>query len=432
MSLSSRALALVSLIILLAITGIWVGEPLQGLWRWPAVILLLFIVWERVQTDKLFSINREIAPRLFLGVPARYQQTIINHSRYPLLLDSQSDYSDSLQADPKILRWKIPAGESREKLLKVVPVALGEAALGKTYVRVLGRFGLVWWRHDIDKSVKFQIEPAMLKHNLTITGNTKSGGRNTRLRAGSGFELLNLRDYQHGDPLHSIDWKASARRQNTVVRVFSKQQRLEIAILLDCGRASLIQCGLMSRLHHYINIASRLTEFAISNEDQVACIAYADKTIAHMPMSGGISAIQNTRQLLTGLNTEVEESNPLEIALELKYFLKHRSLVVYLTEMEQAEAATQLMQAVQLLRGKHHIVVASIDDPDINNLTQQIDQTWLSPYQNFAALEYYRGRALTRNKLRQSGVDVLTACPENLDAEVLNFYQKIRESRKAM
>ncbi len=430
MSLSGRALILVSLIILLAIAGIWSGQPLQGIWRWPAIILLLFIVWERVQSDNLFSIKRLITPRLFLGVPGHYQQTVINHARYTLRLDSQTDFPEALATDRSIQSWIVPAGESLEKTSSVIPVVLGKAALGKIYVRVLGRFGLVWWRYDVEESEPFKIEPAMLKHNINVSGQTRSGGRNTRYRAGSGFELLNLREYQYGDPLHGIDWKASARRQKTVVKVFSKQQRLEIAILLDCGRASYIKCGLMDRLHHYANITSRLAEFAVQNEDQVACIAYADKTIAHVPMSGGVSAVQKTRQLLTGLDSMPEESNPLSVALGLKRYLKHRSLVIFLTDMEQPEAATQLIQSVQLLRGKHHIVVASVDDPEINKLLEQTDQGWFAPYQNFAALEYHRGRELSRNKLRQSGVEVLTALPENLDAEVMNYYQRIRERRE--
>ncbi len=431
MSLSGRALILVSLIILLAIAGFWAGQPLQGIWRLPAIILLLFIVWERVQTDKRFSIKREITSRLFLGVPSQYHQTVINHGRYTLFLDSQIDYPESLEADQNLQSWTVAAGKSMEKSCSVIPVALGEASLGKIYVRVLGRFGLIWWRHDIEASVKFKIEPAMLKHNVTVPGQqTMAGARNIRHRTGSGFELLNLRDYQYGDPLHSIDWKASARRHKTVVRVFSKQQRLEIAILLDCGRASMIQCGLMDRIHHYVNITSRLTEFAVQNQDQVACIAYADKTIAHLPLSGGVSAVQKTRQLLTDLDGVAEESNPLAVALELKHFLKRRSLVIFLTEMEQAEAATQLIQSVQLLQDKHHVVIASVDDTGINNLLAQSGQGWFAPYQNFAALEYYRGRKLTRNKLLQSGAEVLTAFPENLDAEVLNFYRRIRERRE--
>lgn len=429
MSLTRRALLLVSLIIFLAIIGIWFAEPLQGLWRWPAVFLLLLMGLERIHTENLFTIQREIAPRLFLGEPIKYHQIVTNLGRHPLCLESQPDYPDELVADRKIQSWSILPGKSQTQTFTVLPVILGEAKLGKNYIRTLGRFGLVWWRHKVDDAVTFNTEPAMLQHHIALTGKAQSGSRNSRRQIGSGFELLNLRDYQYGDPQHSIDWKASARRQKPMVRVFTKEQRLEMAILIDCGRSSFIRCGLMDRLHHYVNIAARLAEFAIQHHDHMACVAYVDGIIDHVPMAGGAEILRNIRQLLGKLTAISEESNLLETALELKQYLKRRSLVILLTEIEQAESASQLIKAVQLLRGKHHVVVASIDDPEINSYVHDSSQRWLAPYQNFAALEYCRGRQLTCERLKQSGVAVLTASPEKLDRVVLSFYQRIRERR---
>ena len=215
-----------------------------------------------------------------------------------------------------------------------------------------------------------------------------------------------------------------------MVRVFSQEQRLDIVVIVDCGRGSYIQCGAMDRLHHYINIAARLTDFAIQHDDSIACIAYADQIIAHIAMSGNIKAVKNIRHLLTKLRIIPNESNPLLVALELKRFLKRRSLVIFLTEIEQAEASTQLIQAMHLLRAKHHLLVASINDPDINALIYHPSQQWLAPYQKLAALEYLRGRELTINKLRKSGVSIITAPADHLDGEVLNYYQRLHHSRE--
>ncbi len=432
MSLSRQALVWVSLIILLAITGIWTGDPLQGIWRWPAVILLLLIVWERLQLSGNFTLNREISAQVALGEKTHYSLSITNQSRQTLKLDSQPDYPDSISAEQILQRWIIPEGQTQTKQYQITPVALGTISLGKIYVRSLGNFGLVWWTHHFTKpgQITFKVEPASLTHNQTLPGQVRSGGRKTRHKPGTGFELLALRDYQYGDSQRSIDWKATARRQKPMVRIFSQEQRLEIAILVDCGRASHIQCGAMDRLHHYVNIASRLADFAVSHDDQVSCLAYADKILASVTMSGGTSAVKKTRHLLGGLAAIAEESNPIVVALELKKYLKHRSLIVFLSEIEQAEAATQLLQAVHILRKKHHILVASIDDPEITNLTRQQAPHWLAPYQNFAALEYIRGRELTRNKLRQSGVAVISAPADKLDGEVLNYYQHLRERRE--
>jgi uncharacterized protein (DUF58 family) len=147
-------------------------------------------------------------------------------------------------------------------------------------------------------------------------------------------------------------------------------------------------------------------------------------------MTAGTTALKQSRTLLGSLAAIPEESNPLTVALELKRYLKRRSLVIFLTEIEQAEAATQLLKAVQLLHSKHHILIASINDTEIADLTQQSALHWLAPYENFAALEYLRGRELTRNKLRQSGIAVVTTSAEKLDGEVLSYYKHLRDRRE--
>ena len=430
MSLSRKSLVIFSLIILLAITGIWLAEPLQGIWKLPAILMLLLMVWERFQLNQTFSIERKISASVSLGEPVVFTQSVKNLSLQTLCFESQAHYPDSIQGEALLERWIVDAGKTQTREINVIPISLGSIALGQIYGRILGSFGLVWWTHNFKDETVVKVEPAVLTHNQVLSGQVRTGGQKTRYKASSGFELLELRDYQYGDSQRNIDWKASARRQKPMVRVFSQEQRLEIVILVDCGRGSYIQCGLMDRLHHYINVASRLAGFAIQHDDYIACIAYAEQVIGNVPMAGGITAVKKIRNLLAGLSTVADESNPLMLALELKRFLKRRSLVIFLTEIEQAEASTQLIQAMQLLRSKHHILVASINDLEVNELIYQPEQHWLAPYQKLAALEYMRGRELTINKLRKSGISVIASPADKLDSEVLSYYQQLHHSRE--
>ncbi len=430
MSLSRRSLLIFSLIILLAIAGIWTGQPLQGLWRWPAALMLLLTAWERIQISQKFTVKREVASILSLGEKTKIQLSVSNQSRHRLCFESQSHYPEAIEGDASLEQWLVPAGKTQNREFTLKPIELGNSSLGQLYGRLLGQFGLVWWTYNINDQKSFKVEPATQNHNNVLSGQVRSGGQKTRYKPGSGFELLTLRDYRYGDSQRNIDWKASARRQKPMVRVFSQEQRLEIVILVDCGRGSYIQCGLMDRLHHYVNVTSRLADFAIRHDDHVACIAYADQIVDSVAMTGGITAVKKIRNLLGNLTVHPSESNPLMIALELKRFLKRRSLVIFLTEIEQAEASTQLIQAMQLLRSKHHLLVASINDPAITDLVYQSEQHWLDPYQKLAALEYLRGRELTVNKLRKSGVSIITSSAEKLDGKVLSYYQHLHESRE--
>ena len=299
--------------------------------------------------------------------------------------------------------------------------------LGNLYIRKLGHFGLVWWSYCIDDKLSVKVEPLSLADNQQVLGKAGSGARKAYFNPGSGFELLSLRSYQHGDNLRTIDWKATAKRAKPMVRVFNQEQQLELAILLDCGRVSRIQCGLLDRLHHYINITARLCEFANSHHDKIACMAYAEQIIKVAPLGHGVVAVKRVRELLSSLTSRREEANPLSAALQLKQLLKHRGLVIILTEIEPPEASAQLLKAVQLLSVKHHVLVAAIDDPVIAEQATQPVKNWMDPYQMFAAQEYLRERMLTRNKLLRLGVDVVQASAESIDKKILQYYMKLRQ-----
>ncbi|WP_031432346.1 DUF58 domain-containing protein [Methylomarinum vadi] len=427
MSFSQRTLLLVGAVILVAIAGIWSGEPLAGAWRWPAALLLLTMVWERYRLPRDFRIDRAIAPSLALGRPAGYRLIVVNNGRRRVLLDYQPDYPAALVGDSSLRRFRVASAETLDNEISLTPVKLGTTRLGPFYIRVLGRYGLIWWSRRIDDRLEVVVEPDYLDRSALLRGLGGGGKRKSLDKPGTGYELLTLRDYRHGDSLHGVDWKATARRRQPMVRVFNQEQRLETAILVDCGRGGDIHYQLLDRLHHYVNVAARLSDYAVANGDQVAAVAYAANIVDRTAMAGGTAALQRIRKLLAGLSPLDQESNPLAMALALARQLRHRSLVVFLTEMEHANASGQLLQAVQLLAGKHHVLVASIEDDDVGSIVKQPAEHWMGPYRNLAALEYLRGRELTRAKLLRSGVSVVTASARAVDHEVLQLYRQLRE-----
>jgi uncharacterized protein (DUF58 family) len=463
MSLSRRALACAAAVILLAVLGTWSGEPLDGSWRWPAALLAIFIVWERLRLPQDFAIRRNLAKAVLsrtghvapsatsdtendgnrympvgtalqtpscinlpLGELSGYTLTATNRGRRLLLLDTQTDFPPAIESENPLQRWCLKPGETQIRTLPILPVELGTAPLGALYLRILGPFGLCWWTQRSDDGISVGVEPARPEPTVHAAGFARAGARRSRHKAGHGFELLELRDYRHGDALRSIDWKATARRGKPVVRSFEREQRLEIVVLIDCGRASRIHCDRLDRLHHYVNAAARLTEIAAAQDDRIACLAYAHRLIATAPMAGGVSAVKCIRNLLGGLSAGGEESNPLNAALEVKRLIQRRGLVVFLTDIEQPEAASQLVQAVHLLAAKHHVLVASLEDPSVAGIPRQAAIQWADPYRHFSALEYLRGRELTRNKLQRAGVAVVSAAAEHLGRQVLEYYRRQR------
>lgn len=427
MSLSRLALILVAGIILLAIIGIWMEGGLLGVWRWPAAVLVVLLVLERLGLQQDLAIGRQLQKTVALGEVAAYTLTVNNPGRSVLRLETQADYPDCIEGDNALQHWQLRPQQSQSREYQFVPIHLGEAALGKLYLRQLGRFGLCWWGQSVDDGAKAQVVPVRLTHKPAAPGQFYAESHHNRQRQGSGVELLELSDYQPGDPLRSIDWKATAKRGKAITRHFEREHRLDMAILIDCGNSSRIQCGRLGRLQHCVNVAAKLAEFAALQNDRIAVLAYAQQPMAKTPLAGGIGAVAQIRHLLGGLATANEAANALNAALAVKQLLKRRGLVVFLTEIEQPGAALQLLQAAKLLASKHQVLVASLEDPAIATLLKQPMRQWQDPYRHFAALEYQRGRELTRSQLQRAGVAIISATAERLDFQILAYYQEKRD-----
>ena len=101
-----------------------------------------------------------------------------------------------------------------------------------------------------------------------------------------------------------IDWKATARRGSLIAREYSEAQHLEILVVIDASRASRVRAGELDRLGLYANVAARLAEHAVSAEDRVGLLVYAERTLAACLPDRGVRAVTRLRHALETLETQ--------------------------------------------------------------------------------------------------------------------------------
>lgn len=426
MSLSRLTQLILIFISVLALLSIWTGGIWQLLWRVALVCLIVLIVIEKLSLTNAYAIKRCLQTAPLLGERCTYQLTLINQTSKVLVLESQSAYPETLEGEQTIQSWRIASHSEESRCFDYMPVRLGKTELGVLYLKQLGRWGLCWWTRQVNEPLEFCVQPARLKQLPIINGTSGQGQHKRCLPNASGGELLDLREFHYGDSLKSVDWKATARRGKPIVRRFEREQRLEIVLLIDCGRAGRSYIGGMDRLHHYVNVAAKLAEFATLQGDHIACLAYTHEVLQTTAMASGFNGLQRIRNLLSQLSVGNETSNPLPAALAVKQLLRHRGFIVFLTELEQPEADAQLLKAGQLLASKHQILVATLAEPELETLITHPQDTWLYPYQQFAALEYLQGREASRQHLLRLGLSVIATQPDDLAHQVLTYYQHRR------
>ena len=234
---------------------------------------------------------------------------------------------------------------------------------------------------------------------------------------GKGMAFSEVREYQPGDDIRSIDWNVTARYNSPFVKVFEEEREMTVMLLIDVSASGNFGTQEQFKRELATELAAILAFSAINNNDKVGVIFFTDKVEQFIPPKKGKSHILRIiREVLafqpTGKGTD--------IAGALEYFsavIKKRSICFILSDFMSKEFDRPLKIASK----KHDLVALRIHDtredtlPNVGLVPMQdaetekmlfVDTSSKKVRDNFA-----KNRAQATAKLRKlfpaSGVDLI-------------------------
>jgi uncharacterized protein (DUF58 family) len=430
MHLAPRGYLLVLLCSVLAIVGVWSGGgDLAHLWAVPMGLLLLGLAVEGTLLRRHpLRARISTAARAFLGRPQPAVIEFTNPSPRAVTLE----YAPALPAGFEPLthtrRLQVPAAAGARDALTMLPVRLGLQRWPALPARLLGPFALAWWSSPLQPEQQVVVAPDALRGDVRLRA--MAGGARARRVAGAGAELHQLRGYVRGDPLGRIDWKATARSRALVTREYSEDQHLDILVAIDAGRLSRVRSGALDHFGVYSNLTARLAEIATHHDDRIGLVVFADRVLASCAPGRGMAGVVRVRSTLERISTQLAESDPTTAAVGIRRLLRHRALVVLLTDLDDANVAAQLARAIRLLAPPHLVVVAGVLSGEIAALARGDAHAWQEPWIALAAQEHERRAAGQRRLLERLGVSVVAAPAERLERALFDRYELLRRSRR--
>jgi uncharacterized protein (DUF58 family) len=176
---------------------------------------------------------------------------------------------------------------------------------------------------------------------------------------GRGMEFEEVREYQPGDDIRSIDWNVTARTGHPFVKKFIEERELTIMLVLDISRSSYF--GSVNRLKRELaaEMCSVLAMSAMKNNDRVGLIAFTDRIEKFVPPRKGLSHV--LRIIREAIYYEPEGKGT-DIAGALEYLSRvtTRSSVTFIISDFYA---TDFKRPLSIANKGHDIVALSITDP---------------------------------------------------------------------
>ncbi len=401
-----------------------------------AVDLLLVLVAALdalLARGRLLRVEREPARIFSVGRPNLVRLQLRSRARRPLEVWVTDDRSAELPADDLPARVTIPPGGRATVVYHVRPTRRGAAALGDHHLRYPSPLGL--WRRqlrqpghdpvrvypDLAAVREYELLARQSRENLLV--------RAVRLRGGEN-EFERLRGYQRDDEFRDIDWKATARRGQLIVREYQQERNQTVVCLLDCGRLMTAESDRISQLDHALNATLMMAHVAARGGDQVGLLAFDSRVRAFLPPASGSRAVHRVVQATYDLHPALVESDFQAAFTHLSRRVRKRALLVLFTQVIDDVSARSLLRLVRGVSPQHLPLCVLFRDVDLDRLAEPAGGPRPpSPgelYTAAAAAEAVTWRERVVRDLKAGGALVLHAPARRLTPTVVNRYLRIK------
>jgi len=181
---------------------------------------------------------------------------------------------------------------------------------------------------------------------------------------GQGMEFAEVREYQAGDEVRSIDWNVTARMGRPFVKRYIEERELTVMLAVDLSGSE--RFGTRGRFKSELasELAAVLAMSAIRNNDRVGAVLFTDR-IEHVvpPRKGRRHALRLMRDLLVWEPEGTKTDLPAALEFTGK-MVAHKSIIFDVSDFQ----APDLEHPLKLLAQRHDVIAVTVDDPSERTL----------------------------------------------------------------
>ena len=379
-------------------------------------------------SPRTVRLERSLPARVRLGETVTSLLYVTNSGSRRLRALVRDAWQPSAGAGNNRTALTIPAGERRLVSLRLTPFRRGERRVDRVTIRSYGPLGLWARQATLEAPGRIRVLPPFnaRKHLPSrITRLKELDGRTSVLVRGQGTEFDSLREYVRGDDVRSIDWRATARHNDVVVRTWRPERDRRVVIVIDTGRTSAARIDDETRLDTAFESALLLAALASKAGDRVDMIAFDRRVRGRVQGAQGAELLSRMVDTLAVIDPELLEMDWAGVPAQVRAITSQHALVVLLTSIDAAGASTGLLAVLPQLTRRHTVVVASVTDPTTLDATlERADREQV--YRAAAAERSLLDVARVAAAIRQQGAGVVTGPPAELPPRLADHYLALK------
>jgi uncharacterized protein (DUF58 family) len=266
------------------------------------------------------------------------------------------------------------------------------------------------------------------------------GGEYHSVFKGTGVVFEDVREYQPGDDIRSIDWNVTARMGHPFVKRFIEERELTVLLVLDQSGSQHFASGRMEKREVAAEMAAVLAFSAVGNNDRVGLVQLTDRVEKFIPPRKGNTHVLRLIREALFFRPEHPGTN-LKAGLDyLQKLLRRRTIVFLFSDFLDSGYEQSLRRAGK----KHDLIGVRVTDPreeelppvglirleDIETGRQVVLDSSDEQVRSLVARQAQDRRDRVRTTLRSAGVDLIEVSTAGGHLEALLRFFRLRERRR--
>ncbi|MCL2801760.1 MAG: DUF58 domain-containing protein [Treponema sp.] len=270
-----------------------------------------------------------------------------------------------------------------------------------------------------------------MARGVDIRGNPEKGEEKQIRKRGDGLQFESLRDYNEGDSIRLVDWRATSRnrtldgRPKLIVRNYQEEQDQQILFIIDSGYR-------LPEFHFDSALKAMLllSYVALKHGDSVAAASFGARDL-WIPPRKGISAYTGLMNGLYDLHSAPVPSSPFSAMEKALSHLNKRSFIILISNFRE-EDGESLSWILPRINQRHLLLMVSFYEDSLYEILgkDNIPKTDDDILKKAAAYSYMANRRRLYKKWEHSGLLVLETSPKHISSALVNKYLNVKKSGK--
>ncbi len=401
-------------------------------------IVVLLIV---VDTIGLFRIarpiaaKREMADRFSNGDNNAITLHLQSRMNFISHLEIIEELPEQLQMRKNWVSLKLAPLQKQHISYRLLPTQRGSYHFGETIIFIASRLKLVRRRWVCPNAQTIKVYPSfhylrqqrLIAQPLQIN---EPGNRKIR-KIGHSLEFEQIKEYVSGDDRRTINWRATARKNQLMVNHYTDEKSQQVYAIVDKGRLMKMPFEGLTLLDYAINASLALCNICLHRQDRFGLITFSHEHGTVLAADRKPMQLSHTLEALYKQDTAFLESDFERLYLQIRTHIRHRSLLILFTNFESTTGLRRQMPYLKQMAKHHLILVIIFENTELIDLAAKPIDNVEDVYRKTIAEKFLHDKRLMVRELQQQGIMAMLSTPQQTTINAINKYVEIK-SRQAL